>query len=160
LHEVHTTKKNIIDNFGIIFNLGKGGPIDTIKATELLRAAADQGLPSALEKLQMVLRSGTLGAQSMHSSSKIVKDKAEKEDKEAIFLLGMNYLNGTGGFMKNQDRAEKLLRKASEMSHPEADLALGKLLLDLANNVEAFKFVQKAAELTEDAEAQWQLGKN
>jgi hypothetical protein len=46
------------------------------------------------------------------------------------------------------------------MSHPEADLALGKLLLDLANNVEAFKFVQRAAERTEDAEAQWQLGKN
>jgi TPR repeat protein len=117
-------------------------------------------LPGALEELQELLRSGALGAQSIHSSSKIVKDKAEKEDKEAALLLGMNYLNGTGGFKKNLDQAEKHLRKASEMNHPEADLALGKLLLDLANNVEAFKFVQRAAELTEDAEAQWQLGKN
>ncbi len=96
----------------------------------------------------------------MHNSSKIVKDKAEKEDKEAALLLGMNYLNGTGGFKKDLDQAEKHLRKASEMSHPEADLALGKLLLDRANNVEAFNFVQRAAELSEDAEAQWQLGKN
>ena len=68
-------------------------------------------------------------------------------------------MEGSGGFEKNLDEAEKHLRKAAKLGHPEADLALGKLLLDLAKNEEAFKFIRRAAELHENAQAQWELGK-
>ena len=95
----------------------------------------------------------------MFDLSKIVEEKAGEDDRDALLLLGKNFLKGTGGFKKNLDKAEKHLRKASDLRHPEADLILGKLLLDRAKNVEAFNFIQRAAEIEEDADAQWLLGK-
>ena len=95
----------------------------------------------------------------MVASSKIVEGKAGEEDKNALFLIGTNLLKGTGGFKKNLDEAEKHLRKASDLRHPEADLILGKLLLDLGKNVDAFNCIRRAAEIEEDADAQWLLGK-
>ena len=92
-------------------------------------------------------------------SRESIEAKAEERDKDAILLLGKRFTEGGGGFEKNLDEAEKHLMKASDLGHPEADLALGKLLLVLARNEEAYKFIRRAAELHEDAKAQWELGK-
>jgi tetratricopeptide (TPR) repeat protein len=72
--------------------------------------------------------------------------------------LGMNYHFGTGGFDEDFQKAEKYLRLASQLNHPEADLILGKLLLDLTKNEDAFHFIGRAAEIRGDPEAQWLLG--
>jgi TPR repeat protein len=137
---------------------GEGGPVDTAKAAELFKAAAEQGMPDVLAALQQLMRSGATGAKSMADSSKMVQDRAKKNDKEAVFLLGANYMQGSGGFQKNLNEAEKHLRKASELDHPKADFALGLLLLDLAKNEEAFHFIGRAAEMRGVAEAQQELG--
>ena len=108
--------------------------------------------------LQQLLRSGATGAKSIADSNKIVQDKAKKDDKEAAFLLGINYLDGSGGFTKNLDKAEKYLRKASELNHCQADFVLGSLLLEHAKNEEAFHFISRAADSSENVKAQWQLG--
>jgi TPR repeat protein len=121
-------------------------------------AAAKQGVPHAFECLQQLMTSGEVGAKLMTDSSKIVKERAKSGDKEAIFLLGINYLNGDGGFKKNVDEAEKHLRKASELNHPEADLCLGTLLLQKTKNEEGFHFIRRAAEKGENVVAQHRLG--
>ena len=66
--------------------------------------------------------------------------------KNASFLLGMNYLEGTMGHEKDLTKAEENLRKASELSHPNSDFVLGQLLLELTKSSEGLKFIQKAAE--------------
>jgi TPR repeat protein len=137
---------------------GEGGPADAFKAAELLKAAADQGLPKALTAPQQLLRSGATGARSMTDSSKMVQERVKKDDKEAVFLLGVNYMQGSGGFTKNLDKAEKYLRKAFALDHSEADYILGFLLLEQAKNDEAFQFICRAAEIRGDPEAQLQLG--
>jgi TPR repeat protein len=137
---------------------GQGGPVDTARAAELLKAAADQGLPHALAALQRLMRSGAAGVRAMSESKKVVVEKAKKEDPEAIFLLGLNYLNGTGGFAEDRQEAEKYLRLASQLNHPHADLILGQLLLNLAKNEDAFHFITRAAEIGGEPEAQWLLG--
>ncbi len=118
-------------------------------------AAADQGLPAALEKLHEMLRSGAVEDQSVADSTPTVEDKL----REAFFLLGSYYLEGTRGFEQNLKAAEKFLRKASNLSHPEADLCLGRLMLEWRRNDEAFQFIRRAAEVTGSAVAQRQLGK-
>src|ERR1700687_4409871 len=52
----------------------------------------------------------------------------ERGDDEAQYLLGQMYLNGLG---VTQDEAEaaRWYRKSAELGHPEAQLALGNLLL-------------------------------
>jgi tetratricopeptide (TPR) repeat protein len=65
-----------------------------------------------------------------------------------MFLLGMNYKNGSGGYAKNLDMAEEYFRKAAAMKHPDADVALGFLLLGRRKNKEAFQYIKKAAETT------------
>ncbi len=138
---------------------GLGGPIDVETAAELLKNAADQGLPGALNKLQALMRSGCLGATGMTTAPKLVKTKSEQRDREAVFLLGTNYRDGSGGYFKNLDKAEEHLRNASAMNHPEADLALGMLLLDRRKYKKAFQHIKKAAETTGNQDAQFTFGK-
>ena len=57
------------------------------------------------------------------------------------------------------DEAEKYLRKASELNHCKADFILGSLLLERSKNEEAFHFINRAADIREDVEAQILLGK-
>ncbi|PAA88107.1 hypothetical protein BOX15_Mlig005775g2, partial [Macrostomum lignano] len=136
---------------------GEGGPADSEKAVELLKSAADQGLPGALEALQQQMRRGAMKAKRMNSARKIVEEKAAANDKEALFLLGKNYLQGEGGFEQDFELAEMYLRKASDLNHERAFPALGKLLLQLGKEEDAAFFLRKAAE-SGDAEAQWLFG--
>ena len=124
----------------------EGGGVECTKAADLLKQAAQQGLPGAVKALQDLLRSGAQGMKSMRDAPKIIADLASNNDKHAIFLLGLNYLEGTGGFGKNLSKAEENLRKASELGHPNSDCVLGQLLLEQTRNSEGLKFIQKAAE--------------
>ena len=54
----------------------------------------------------------------------IVKEMAKQNDKEAVFLLGLNYLQGSGGFEKDLDKAEDQLKKAVKLKHQHADFCL------------------------------------
>ena len=104
-----------------------------------------QGLAEALYALQDLLRSGAKDAKSMDDSMKFVTDKAIKNDKNALFLLGINYFNGSGGFEKDLVKAEENFRKAADLQHPEADFLIGQLLLEQFRNKEAFEFIQRSA---------------
>ncbi len=132
-------------NFAEMLVNGYGGPVDVEKGVELLKSAADQGLPGALAQLQAQMRSGCVGAAGMTTVHKLVKTKSEQGDKEAIFLLGMNYHQGSGGYPKNLDKAEEYFRKASTMKHPRADTILGFLLLERRKNTDAFQYIMMTA---------------
>ncbi|PAA57002.1 hypothetical protein BOX15_Mlig011296g1, partial [Macrostomum lignano] len=136
---------------------GEGGPADSEKAVELLKAAANQGLPGALEALQQQMRRGATKAKRMNSTRKIVEEKAAANDKEALFLLGMNYLQGEGGFEQDFELAESYLRKAFDRNHEKAAFVLGNLFLRLRRNKDSVYFLRHAAE-NGNEEAQWTLG--
>jgi TPR repeat protein len=80
----------------------------------------------------------------------LVKAAAEKGDREAQFLIGVQYKAGDG-LARDRAEAAKWLRKAAESGHAEAQYALGELYADaapedgLADPVEAAKWLQAAA---------------
>ncbi|PAA81453.1 hypothetical protein BOX15_Mlig024716g1, partial [Macrostomum lignano] len=146
-----------------LFNLagmlvkGEGGPQDAFKAAQLLKTAADQGLPGALLALQHLQRSGAFGAASMNASTKVVRQMADSNEKQALFVIGMNYLMGEGGFTKDLIEAEKHLRKASALNHKEATFQFGRLLLQQRRNEDAAIYIRKAAD-SENEDAQRTYG--
>ncbi|PAA54040.1 hypothetical protein BOX15_Mlig026018g1 [Macrostomum lignano] len=144
-------------NLALMLAEGRGGPVDTVKATELLQAAADQGLPGSLRALQKLSQSGALGAR-INESKKVIMQRVEKNDKEALLLLGENYMRGKGGFRTNLKQSEEYFKKASDMGHEKATVALGSLLLQQNRSEEAVFFLSKAVEW-ENADAQWILGR-
>jgi len=144
-------------NYAMVLEEGRGGPINTIKAGELLRLSADQGGVGALERLQKLSRSGALGTSAMEQTKENLRKLAKKGDPESLYLLGKNYLNGTGGFEKNLRQAERNLKQASKAGFGYAYLPLGKLLLELKKNEEAFEFFKLSAEKG-SAEGQFELG--
>ncbi|KAF0716619.1 Aste57867_2748 [Aphanomyces stellatus] len=126
---------------------GEGGPADVIEAEKLLKLAAAQGLPGALSQLQDLLRSCKKDARSMDSSSQVVNALAQQNDKEALFLLGINYLEGVEGFKKNSSKAVTNLKKATELGQVDAPFVLGQLLLELKREREGFVYIQQAAKI-------------
>jgi TPR repeat protein len=66
---------------------GIGGTVDVNKAIELLKKAADQGLPGALPRLQKLLRSGLAGATGMTMAPTLVEKSQEKEIRKPCFCL-------------------------------------------------------------------------
>jgi len=144
-------------NYGMMLEKGLGGPVDIIKAVELLQLSADQGKLKALERLQKLSMSGALGGSNMVKSKENLKKIAQSGDVASLFQLGRNYLNGTGGFDKDLRQAERYLREASNKGHADANLPLGKLLLELKDNEEAFEFIKLSAEKG-SAEGQCELG--
>jgi len=144
-------------NYAMVLEEGRGGPIDVTKAAELLQLSADQGTPGVLEKLQKLSMSGALGGSHMMKTKENLKKAGEKGDPSSLFLLGRNYQNGTGGFVKDLLQAELHFREASKAGHVDANLPLGKLLLELKKNEEAFQFIKLSAEKG-SVEGQFQLG--
>ena len=144
-------------NYAMVLEEGRGGPIDVKKAGELLQLSADQGTPGALERLQKLSRSGALGASNMDRTKENLRKAAKKGDPASLSLLGLNYLNGTGGFDKDLQQAERNLKAASQAGYPDAHLPLGKLLLELKKNEEAVNFIKFSAEKG-SAEGQFELG--
>jgi len=144
-------------NYAIMLEEGRGGPINAKKAAELLQLSADQGIPGSLERLQKLSRSGALGGSSMEKNKENLKKTASKSDPTSLFLLGQNYLKGTGGFDKDLHQAEQHLREASKAGYADANLPLGKLLLELKRNDEAFEFIRLSAEKG-SAVGQFELG--
>ncbi|PAA75023.1 hypothetical protein BOX15_Mlig019947g1 [Macrostomum lignano] len=125
---------------------GEGGPQDASKAAGLLKAAAKQGLPGALIVLQQLQCSGASGAESLDASKKILQGMLDSDDKQALFVMGMNRLTGDGGFQKDLSQAEKCFRKASDLNHKEATFKLGCLLLNQRKSEDAVSFIRVAAE--------------
>lgn len=91
----------------------------------------------------------------------LVKAAAERGDREAQFLLGVQYRAGDG-LARDRTEAAKWLRKAAESGHAEAQYALGDLYAEtspedaLADPVEAAKWLRAAA-AQGNAEAQARL---
>jgi len=144
-------------NYAVMLEEGIGGPIDPKKAAELLQLSAAQGFPPALERLQKLSMSGAIGESNMQRTKENLKKAAEKGDPASLFLLGQNYLSGSGGFEKDLRQAERNLREASKAGYAEAHLPLGKLLLELKKNEEAFEIIKLAAEKG-SGEGQFELG--
>jgi len=144
-------------NYAMVLKKGLGGPTDAKKAAELLKLAADQGDAGSLELLQKLSMSGALGGSAVERTKENLKKAAKKADPGSLFLLGQNYQNGTGGFEKDLIQAEQHLREACKAGYSEANLPLGKLLLELKKNEEAFEFIKLAAEKGCD-KGQFELG--
>jgi len=144
-------------HYGMMLEEGLGGPIDPKKAGEQLKLSADQGFPGALKRLQNLSMSGAIGGSNMQITKENLQKAAGEGDPLSLFLLGQNYLSGCGGFEKDLSKAERNLREASKAGYSDANLPLGKLLLELMKNEEAIKFFKLAAEKG-SAEGQFELG--
>ncbi len=133
-------------NLGIMLVDGEGGPRDLQKAVELIKEAADQGLQKALEPLQHLMRSGRMGPSLMtDAAAKMLIAKANHQDKEALYLLGKNHVEGIGGFPKDLAKAEEYLKDADKHGHPGAAELLTDLLVKLKRHGEAHQYLARSA---------------
>ncbi len=81
------------------------------------------------------------------------------KDPRALCELGMKYLNGEGGYSKNEELAIQYLCQAAEKGILDAQVALAKLALDgTCSAVSMFPFILQAAN-SGDREAQAIVGK-
>lgn len=87
----------------------------------------------------------------------IAAEVADNGDAEALFRLGKAHMNSYSKEHYNPEKAEKLLRKATELGHIGAEAMLGSWLLDNGNHDEGVRLLTEAAE-NGDSSAQSKLG--
>lgn len=113
-------------------------------------------MPQAFEQFQLLTRSIN-EKQTYKLFDDTLKELVSKKDTNALFLLGLNYLDGNSGYEKDLNLAYKYLKEAAELNHVEATFQLSKLLLDkLKRSEEGFQYCLKASEKG-DLEASRQL---
>lgn len=81
-------------NLGLIYEEGKGQPVDLEKARALYQQAADQGHPQAMTRLAGLYFNGINGSSDPQIALEWYQKAAEKGDRDALYQLGL--LSETG----------------------------------------------------------------
>ncbi|WP_434996766.1 tetratricopeptide repeat protein [Vibrio scophthalmi] len=137
-------------NLGYLYSKGMLVEHDPQRAMALYHVAAEQGFPQAEYNLAELYRSGVYGEErpdlARYWYQKSAGQLPVEQRKEAEFMLGLLWLEGSGG---EQDLAiaKQWLVESVDHGHAEAAYVLGNLYLDEENNViEAIKWYQIATE--------------
>lgn len=100
----------------------KGGA--SKQAIALFKDAAKAGETTAMISLADLYSRMKRPAAKIPEMKRRLRAAAKKGDSEALYLLGMQYLQGATGFRANPQRALKLLHKSATRGHKRAQNAL------------------------------------
>ena len=146
-------------DLGLIYEKGKGIPVDEVKAKELYQKAADQGHVQAMVQLAGLYFNGATGSRDQDAALEWYKKAADKGDRDALYQLGL--LSETGVATKlDFSEALQYYQKAANKGDAKAMLALARIYqygLGVAkDNQQAMHYYKKLAEMG-NAFAQYQL---
>lgn len=91
---------------------------DTARAYTLIRASALDGYAPAMFTLSNMLEEGEGTAKDSAQARRWLEAAAGQDYPEALQQLALNFRHGTGGYARDQVRADQLLREAEHaMKH-------------------------------------------
>ena len=146
-------------NLGLIYEKGKGRPVDYAKARELYQAAADLGVSQAMSQLAGLYFNGLGGSQDDAEALTLYKKAAALGEGDALYQLGLLSETGVATTLDFPE-AIRYYQNAAEKGNAKGMLALARIYqyglgVD-KNNVLAEKYYKQLAALG-NAYAQYQL---
>ena len=113
-------------NLGLIYEKGKGVPMDFDKAQALYFKAADQGHAQAMVQLAGLYFNGQDGPRNEQQALYWYKKAADLGDREALYQLGLMSETGVGTKL-NFPYARNYYQKAAAKGNAKAMLALARM---------------------------------
>lgn len=113
-------------NAGLIYEKGKGRPVDYEKAKSYYLAAAEQGHIQAMVQLAGLYFKGVLGARDEKEALRWYKKAADAQDREALYYLGLFAETGIGMDL-DYKVAQKYYQASASRGDAQAMLALARL---------------------------------
>jgi enhanced entry protein EnhC len=127
-YQLAANKHNPISKFnlGLIYEKGKGQPVDTAKAKDNYLQAAENGHTQAMVQLAGLYFNGVAGPRNEQQALYWYKKAAELGDRDALYQLGL--LSETGVAIKlDFPDAINYYQKAAEKGNAKAMLALARM---------------------------------
>jgi enhanced entry protein EnhC len=147
-------------DLGLMYEKGKGVPVDDVKAKALYQEAADQGQRQSMVQLAGLYFNGVDGSRDDEKALYWYKKAADLGDRDALYQLGLLSETGVGVKLDSAD-ALHYYQLASDKGNAKATLALARMYqygLGVAkDSQQAEKFYKELATLN-NAYAQYQLG--
>ena len=113
-------------NLGLIYEQGKGQPVDMLKAQIAYQSAADKGYTPAMTQLAGLHFKGVNGQRDEEKALFWYQKSAELGNREANYQLGL--LSETGvGLELNFAKAVKYYQQAADLGDEKAVLALARM---------------------------------
>lgn len=113
-------------NLGLLYEKGKGMPVNFLKAKELYQEAAEKGHHQAMVQLAGLYMNGSTGKRDAASALALYKKAAEMGDRDALYQLGL--ISETGvGIPINMNEAIRYYQGAAEKGNAKAMLALARM---------------------------------
>lgn len=146
-------------NLALIYEKGKGLPVDYVKARELLDRAAEQGNRSAMTQLADMYFAGLGGRRNERRAFELYQKAAGMGDGEALYQLGL--LSETGVATKlNLSEAVNYYTDSAAKGNEKAKLALARMYqygLGVNQDSERAKQLYNELAANDNAFAQYQL---
>ncbi len=144
-YEIASKNSNVIGSFnlGLVYEYGKGRPVDRKEAENLYFDAAERGHARAMVQLAGIYLQDTSMFRSDKKALSWYKKAAEKGDRQALYQLGYMAEQGLG-MSKDAKEAFRYYQAAAEKGNAKAILALARMHQE-GQGVE--KNAQKAADL-------------
>ena len=146
-------------DLGLIFDKGKGQPVDFAKAKDQYLESANNGLSPSMVQLAGIYFNGLDGSTDQEQALYWYKKAADLGNKDALYQLGL--LSETGVATKlDFSEAMRYYQKSADCGDAKAKLALARIyqfgLGTLKNTVKAKEYYKELAD-TGNAYAQYQL---
>lgn len=132
-------------NLGLIYDYGKGRPVDAQKALELYTQAANAGYPKAMTQLANLYFKGIDGKRDEQKALDWYQKAASLGESGALYQLGLMSETGVATAL-NFEQALDYYQKAQLLGNAKAKLALARMYQyglgvdkDLAHAVELYK---------------------
>ncbi len=146
-------------NLGLVFEEGKGRPVDYKQAEDLYRQAANLGHPEAMTQLAGLYLNGNLGYVHFSEARSWYEKAALKGNADAQYALGVMAEKGQGMY-QNLPLAFQSYQASAKQGHIEAMLALARMYqngLGVAKNQQQALDIYHQLALKGNLEAQQQL---
>lgn len=146
-------------DLGLLYEKGKGLPVDMLKAKDLYQKAADQGHVQAMVQLAGLYFNESSSFKDQDLALALYKKAADWGDRDALYQLGL--LSETGVATKlDFPEALQYYQKAADKGNAKAMLALARIyqygLGVTKNSQEAIQYYKKLAAMG-NAYAEYQL---
>lgn len=127
-YDIASQKNNAIGQFdlGLIYEYGKGYPVNKDKAESLYLKSAEQGHVRAMVQLAGIYLHDTGKFRNEKIAAKWYKKAAKKGNRDALYQLGKMSEKGQG-MSKNLEDAARHYQAAADKGNAKAILALAKL---------------------------------